>query len=189
MLMLLAAMNKLKVYLKSLSAAVLIASLAGLFSPWSVALPSDNEQAIHIKANSAIHDDRKGVTVYTGDVIISQGSLMIKADIVIIHKNKNNEIDRIVSTGKPAHLQQQPDTDEDIVHARGEKIRYFLDRELVQLIGNASLVQEGSTVISEQIDYYIKEQKVKAQGSPKDPEQGEKPSKRVEVVIPPRKDL
>lgn len=158
------------------------------FSQWVFALPTDNQQPIHIQANSAVHDDRRGLTAYKGDVIISQGSLTIKADIVTLHKSKNNEIDRIVAKGKPAHLQQQPNTDKQIVHARGQTIKYFLDRELVQLIGNASLVQQDSTVISDQIDYYIKDQKVKAQGAPPGNDQTEKPSTRVEVVIPPRKE-
>lgn len=184
-----AAMSKLKPYLKLFPTTVLLIILTGLLSPLSFSLPSDSLQPVHINANSAVHDDRKGVTIYTGDVIISQGSLMIKADIVIIHKNENNEIDRIISTGKPAHLQQQPEPEKETVHARGRTIKYFLDGELVQLIGNASLIQEDSTVISEQIDYYIKEQKVKAQGSLALPgsEQDSGRSKRVEVVIPPRK--
>jgi lipopolysaccharide export system protein LptA len=179
-------MNKIRNNPRFLSGFVrLLACLLLAGSSSLQALPNDNRQPIHIQANTAVHDDQKGLTTYQGNVIITQGSLLIEADRIEIHNNKEKKIDRLVATGKPAHLQLQPEVKKQIVHARGNKIEYFVNDERIRLEQEASLIQEGSTVISDQIDYYIKEQKIKARGAPASPSNKQKP-KRVEVVIPPR---
>ncbi|WP_351125661.1 LptA/OstA family protein, partial [Shewanella sp. T24-MNA-CIBAN-0130] len=47
----------------------------GSVSAW--ALPNDSQQPIHISADDAQLDDKKGVATYTGGVIITQGSMKI----------------------------------------------------------------------------------------------------------------
>ena len=39
------------------------------------ALPSDREQPIRVQADTAELDDKQGVAVYRGDVVITQGTL------------------------------------------------------------------------------------------------------------------
>ncbi len=151
-----------------------------------IALPDDDQQPIHIQANSAERDERKGITTYTGNVIISQGSLVIEADKIIIY-SQDNDISRIIATGKPAHFQQKPKPEKAVIHARGNTIRFFIDKGHVQLINNASLVQEDSTVRSDIIDYYINDQKIKASSSNKGKSNQAQSTQRVEVVIPPKK--
>ncbi len=57
-----------------------------------------------------------------------------------------------------------------------------LNDEHLELIGTASLEQEGSTVRSERIDYYIQKRLVKAASQSPDGET----KQRVEVVLPPK---
>ena len=42
-----------------------------------LALPSDSSQPIRIQANSATLDDKRNTAVYTGDVVITQGTLRL----------------------------------------------------------------------------------------------------------------
>ena len=74
----------------------------------AIALPDDRDQPIRIEADEALRDEKQGFTRYEGHVRMDQGSLHIEADqITIYHDDK--EADRILATGSPARLQQQPE--------------------------------------------------------------------------------
>ncbi len=95
-------------YLAWSRAIALILLLTG--AGWVNALPDDRDQPIHITADQALRDEKKGMTVYSGNVHMSQGSLRISADkITIFHSTE--ELDRVIAEGSPATLQQQPDPD------------------------------------------------------------------------------
>jgi lipopolysaccharide export system protein LptA len=154
--------------------------LALLVSPQSLALPEDNAQPIHIAADKAVRDEKTGLTVYSGNVHINQGSIRIEADQITIYRIET-EGDKIVAEGSPAHMQQQPKTDGPLMHAWGAVIEFYRTEERIQLRQNARLEQDGSTVRGDVIDYFIPQQLVKATGGASDS------TRRVEVVIPPHK--
>ena len=143
------------------------------------ALDSDREQPIQIAADVAIRDEIAGETRYEGSVVLTQGSLKITADeLTILHSTEN--ADRIIATGKPATLVQQPTPDQPPVNASALRIEYVRSEDLVRLLEDARIAQNGSTLSGNQIDYLVSQRTVKAAGGADGPGQG-----RVEVVIPP----
>jgi lipopolysaccharide export system protein LptA len=157
-------------------AAALVAGL--LLSQLAGALPDDRDQPIHITADTAVRDEKQGVTVYSGNVHMIQGSLDIVADTITIY-HETAEADKIVAEGKPATMKQRPAVDEPMVHARAEIIEYYKIEDRVHLQRNAHITRDdGSSVTGDSIDYYIADELVKAD-SERSPD-----SKRVQVVIP-----
>ena len=77
--------------------ALLVLLLCSLFAH---ALEDDRSKPIHVKADTAERDDKRGITTYRGDVVIDQGSLNIAAQEVIMYGSTS--IERIVATGRPA---------------------------------------------------------------------------------------
>ena len=141
------------------------------------ALPEDRDQPIRIEADEALRDEKQGFTRYQGHVRMDQGSLHIEADeITVYHDDK--EADRILATGKPARLQQQPELEKGPIKASADTIEYFKQEDRIQLRQNANIEQDGSIVTGDSIDYLMNEQLVKA-GSDKS-----SGSSRVKVVIP-----
>lgn len=141
------------------------------------ALPSDREQPIRISADQALRDERQGFTEYTGNVRLQQGSLQIQANkLTIFHQTE--AADRILAEGSPARLQQQPSQDKAIIHAAALSIEYFKSQERVKLIREARIEQEGSIVTGDTIDYFMAEQRVRADAGRRED------GGRVEVVIP-----
>ncbi len=141
------------------------------------ALPDDRDQPIRIEADEALRDEKQGFTRYEGHVRMDQGSLHIEADqITIYHDDK--DANRILATGKPARLQQQPELEKGLIKASANTIEYFKTEDRIQLRENANIEQDGSIVTGDSIDYLMNEQLVKA-GSDKN-----KGSSRVKVVIP-----
>lgn len=158
----------------------LVASLAlvALLAPqFTAALPEDREQPIRIEADEAMRDEKQGFTRYQGNVRMDQGTLRIEAEEVTVY-HLDQEADRIVATGSPARLQQQPEPGKGLVKARANTIEYYKNKDMVQLLHNASIEQNGSTVAGDSIEYYISEQRVRA-----DSDRNRQDS-RVQVVIP-----
>lgn len=158
-------------------AALLLAGVT-LLPPALQALPGDREQPIAVEADRAVRDEKTAKTVYSGDVRLVQGSLVIEADKLIIFHSQNLA-ERAVATGEPARMQQQPEIDEAVIHAAARRITYFTAEERVLLEEDAEVEQDGATVRGERIDYLIREQLVRADAS-------DSGGERVQVVIPPR---
>ncbi|TRO15188.1 lipopolysaccharide transport periplasmic protein LptA [Ectopseudomonas mendocina] len=141
----------------------LILSLgAALGSAAAWALPSDRDQPIRIQADSAELDDKQGVAVYRGDVIITQGTLKITGDTVTITQTASGDIDVFTSVGNLAYYEQKPAVDKEIVKAYGKTIQYFASNERIVLIDQAKVIQEGNTFEGEKIVYDTRRQIVNA---------------------------
>lgn len=159
---------------------LLTTALLCLSNP-AMSLPSDKDQPIHIQSDRAEQRTQKGseVTVYSGTVIMEQGSMRLEGDIITIY-SKDRSVNKIISIGKPAHFQLQSDLDKSPVNAHGDKIVYNITKDVIVLLGNASVIQDASTVKGQHIEYYVGTERIKAKGT-KDK------STRVHMVIEPNK--
>lgn len=145
---------------KTLPLLLSIGTALGSACAW--ALPSDRDQPIRVQADSAEIDDRKGVAVYRGGVVITQGTLKITGDTVTITQTAGGDIDVFTSVGKPAYYEQQPAADKEVVKAYGLTIQYFAENERIVLIDQAKVIQEGNTFEGEKIVYDTRRQIVNA---------------------------
>ena len=161
-------------------AGTLAALLACFSQQAAIALEDDADQPIHITTDEALRDEKTGRTVYEGNVELVQGTIRIFADRITFY-HLEDEAERIVAEGTPARYQQQPEPDAPLMHAHGDTIEYFRDEDRVQLRENAQVEQDGQLVTGDQIDYFIREQLVKAASEPSDT------NSRVKVIIPPHK--
>lgn len=129
-------------------------------------LPGDNEQPINIQADSAEQSITDGTekTIYTGNVIMTQGSLLINGGQVTIF-TKDHEVTQIIATGKPAHFKQQSGLEKKPIKAYANRINYDLEDETVVMLDDALLRQGGDTVEGKRIDYNIATERVKARSA------------------------
>jgi lipopolysaccharide export system protein LptA len=171
----------------------LLASFAILFAVVSVgaeARSSDREQPIVIEAGAAEADNRAQVTVYRGDVVITQGTLRITGDTVWIHYDDANTITKAISVGKPAKFRQLPDDKEDYMTAHADRMEYHADQDLILLLGNARYGEGTDKITAQRIVYDSRKGRVKA-GAKRDPGQTAKDetegSDRVRITITPKK--
>jgi len=142
------------------------------------ALESDREQPIRITADSAQREEQSGLTQYSGNVVLTQGSLSIRAQhLRVDQSDPTNTL--ITATGMPATLQQTPGPDSSPVIANANRIVYQQAKELVQLIDDARIEQDGAIMTGAAIDYSVAEQRVNASGNLSNSN-----GQRVEVVIP-----
>ncbi len=108
------------------------------------ALKSDRNKPINIQADHADFradpkNDSNGTGIYTGHVVITQGSIVLTADKATLHV-VNNELDTADITGNPATFQQQPDTGA-VIHGYALEITYVASKNQIDLVTNARLIQ------------------------------------------------
>ena len=145
----------------------------------AAALPDDREQPIRVQAKKLQADRGKNLSVYSGNVVITQGTLQIRADRVEVHGNAAGEISRVVATGKPAHFQQQVQQSQNPVKARAQRIEFTVSSDELHLTGNAHVNRDGNTLTAEKIDYDLNSEQMQAQGQSGDG--------RVEMIWKPEK--
>ncbi|CAG8865847.1 Lipopolysaccharide export system protein LptA [Pseudomonas fluorescens] len=163
-------------FLLSLSAAL------GSASAW--ALPTDRDQPIRIQADNAHLDDKQGVATYTGDVIITQGSMKITGNTVTLTRAANGDIDVVTSVGNLAYFEQQQSAAKpDKMKGWAVTIQYQSQKELVILTDRAKVENEGNTTEGEKIVYNTQTQVATAGrgGNVTTPRQ------RIDMVIQPKK--
>lgn len=157
---------------------------AALGSAAAWALPSDRDQPIRIQADTAELDDKQGVAVYRGDVVITQGTLKITGDTVTITQTASGDIDVFTSVGNLAYYEQKPAVDKEIVKAYGKTIQYFASNERIVLIDQAKVIQEGNTFEGEKIVYDTRRQIVNAGRATGN--NVSMPRPRIDMVIQPK---
>lgn len=149
---------------------------------------NDFRGPIAIAADSAEQNEKKGVTIYRGNVSIEQGNLTINADTVTIESHladpsgdteNSRSVTTIVANGHPARFTQRLANQSKPINASGNTIRYAIDTGIIQLEDNASIDKTGTKVTGEKIAYYIKEELVKAEADPNDK------NARVHTIINP----
>ncbi|MEH6551416.1 MAG: lipopolysaccharide transport periplasmic protein LptA [Pseudomonadales bacterium] len=144
------------------------------------ALPEDRNQPIVLEADRAERNEKSNMMIYEGNVELRQGSLLITADSLEI-KSLDGKVSFIEAKGSPAYLNQVPAIDKPPIKAWARTIVYRVDTEVLQLQTEARVEQDGAIVESDIIDYFIKQELVKASGSTKNDG-----NSRVRVTIPPQ---
>ena len=147
--------NKLSLKL-ALAGSLLAASLPAL------ALTGDTDQPIHIESDQQSLDMQGNIVTFTGNVIVTQGSIKINADKVVVTRpggEKGKEV--IDGYGNPATFYQMQDNGKP-VKGHAAKMHYELQSDFVVLTGNAYLEQVDSNIKGDKITYLVKEQKMQA---------------------------
>lgn len=160
-------------------ASLYLALILGLTAPaWS--LESDSGQTIHIEADAATYDDNTGVSVYTGRVEVTQGSMWLKSDKLVVYTQQRKPY-KYVATGDPVTWKQTPNTGTEDLHGRSLTLEYYSDTELMIMIEKAVVRQGEDTYASERIEYDRKYAIVKAG-------QASSNGKRVHITLHPKKE-
>lgn len=152
--------------------------LGFITTTWS--LESDSSQPIYIEADGATYDDNTGVSIYTGNVEVSQGSMLLNSDKLVVYTADRKPY-KFVATGNPVTFKQTPKPGDEDVHGKSLTAEYYTDTELLVMIEKAVVWQGKDTYASERIEYDRKNTIVKAG-------QASSNGKRVHITLHPKEE-
>ena len=156
-----------------------------------MALSTDREQDMQVEADSAELDGIEGISIYRGNVVVTQGSMRITGHTLTVHFNDGGDIELAIMNGSPATYRQLPDGAADYDEARARKMEYYPQKDSVMLIERAWVKNpDGSTMTGNRIEYDTAQSRVKARGGAAPATaggSGEDAGGRVKIIIKKKK--
>ncbi|MGI9305461.1 MAG: lipopolysaccharide transport periplasmic protein LptA [Gammaproteobacteria bacterium] len=148
-----------------------------LLAPHTARAASDDiNQLVEIEADTATLDDKNGTSTYTGNVRITQGTMVLTGDKVSISAVEN-QLDKIIAEGELATFRQLTDDGREL-NAEARRMEYHSLENRILLLGAATLRQAENSFSSERIQYNTETEIVNA-GEPGG-------GNRVRMTIAPR---
>lgn len=162
---------------------LLQASSLGLLviSSTAFALESDRNQPIEIEADQGTLDQKNQSTTFSGNVIVKQGTLHIRAEKVTVTRDAASQ-QHMTADGKPVRFSQTLDDNKGTVNGQANKVEYSSATGLVKLTGNAKVIRGGDKAEGAVITYNTRTEIYTVNGNPAAPT---KAGKRAVVVIQP----
>lgn len=142
---------------------------------------ADRDKPVNLEADTVTLDDIKKVSVYQGNVILSQGTLTLRADRVQVTQNANG-LDKVSAVGRPVAFRQKVDGRDEFIEGFADRIEYSGADGQLELIGQARLRRGSDELRGAQISYNANTEFYKVVGQP----DAKTPGGRVRAVIRPK---
>ncbi len=168
---------------RSATNATLYSLLLLLWSNMLYAENADRDKPIHLESDRVIIDDVKQTSVFEGQVELTQGTLRIQAEKIVLTQDKQG-YKHCIATGKLASFRQKHEGTDEYMEGYGERIEYDTRAETVDFFVQARVKREQDDVQGDHIAYSTRTEVFQVSG---DPNNANGPDKgRVHAVIQPK---
>ncbi|WP_201494884.1 lipopolysaccharide transport periplasmic protein LptA [Rubrivivax sp. A210] len=136
-----------------LSSALLAASLYGAVAP-AGAEKADRSKPMVVEADrSGTVDLQRAVLVYAGNVVISQGTLMLRAERIELRETPEGYRAATATgvPGKPALWRQRRDGVDETVEGSADRIELDGQADTLRFIGNSAVRRLRGSVVADEI--------------------------------------
>ena len=154
------------------------------FSNHVLAESADRDKPIDLEADSVKVDDAKQISTYSGNVILTQGTLVIHADKLIVREDKEG-FQHSTSLGNPTTFKQKSEGKNEYMEGSAQRIEYDGRMDKVQLYTKAWVKRGEDIVHGDYIMYDANAEYAEVIGGAKSSEGGTS-SGRVRAIIQPK---
>ncbi len=160
--------------------------LLGLVTNFNVyAEAADRDKPIELEADSVTVDDAKKISTYLGRVILTQGTLVIHADKLVVREGKDG-FQNSTSYGNPTTFKQKREGKNEYMTGSGRRIEYDGRMDKVELFTKAWVKRGEDIVYGDYISYDANAEYAEVIGGEKSESEGPS-SGRVRAIIQPKK--
>jgi lipopolysaccharide export system protein LptA len=161
----------------------------------SLALPAhaqrdDKKQPINYSADTGDVNYQTKIGNLSGNVIITQGTMTIRADRIKFRQNADNSVSA-TAYGNPITFRQKRDGSDEFFEGYAQRAEYDGEKELLELYDRAVLKRGQDEIRSNYISYNTRSELFRAEGRPDapnaPPDAG--PGPRVRGVFQPKGEL
>ena len=131
---------------------LLCAALAGLAAPaW--AEKADRKKPMNVESDALRHDDLKQVSVFTGSVVLTKGTIVIRGARVEVKQDPEGYQFGTVyaEPGKRAFFRQKREGVDEFIEGEGETIEYDGRADLVKFIQSAEMRRLRGATLADQV--------------------------------------
>jgi lipopolysaccharide export system protein LptA len=142
---------------------------------------ADRDKPVHLEADSVTLDDIKKLSVFQGNVLLIQGTLMMRADRIEARQNGDG-LQSVSAIGQPVSFRQKRDGVEEYIEGFAQRVEFDNVQSLLSLSGDARLRKGDDEIRGSQITYDAKTEYYKVSGQ----QNVQGANNRVRVVIRPK---
>lgn len=159
-------------------------SLLALALP-ALAERSDRDKPVNLESDTVEINDLTKVSVYQGNVRLTQGTLLITSAKLVVVQDDNG-FSKSSATGNPAYFKQKREGVDEVVEGWALRIDYDAKREQVEMHSQARIKRGADEVRGNTIIYEGLTESYRVIGS-KDAATEYNPKGRVRAVIQPKR--
>jgi lipopolysaccharide export system protein LptA len=160
-------------------------ALACLGSLPASAEKTDRDKPVNLEADRVEMDDARKEAIFEGNVSMTQGTLLIKADKIIVKQDADG-FQYGIAYGKPAYFRQKRDGFEEFIEGYGERLEYDGKVDKMQMFTNARIQRGGDEVRGDYIAYNAVTEFFQVIGGGKSAASPNNPQGRIRAIIQPK---
>jgi len=149
----------MKACLHNITLNITMPRCASLFLPVLLALPLsalavDNERQlpVYLRADRIDVDQKKGLSLYRGHVVFSQGALRLTAARAEV-QNRASVVETVTAEGKPVTFRHRPEGQEEFIEGAANRVVYHALAQRADLFGEVQ-VQRGRDLFRSAVLHY-----------------------------------
>jgi lipopolysaccharide export system protein LptA len=160
------------------------AAAACLFAAPAHAEKADRTKPIHLEADRVTVDDAKQIANFTGNVVLTQGTMIMRGDRMEVRQDKEG-FRHGVMWGNLAYFRQKREGYDDYIEGWAERVEYDGRADKVQMFNRAMLKRGQDEVRGSYISYDSNTEFFQVDGATKSA--ASKPGEdRVRVIMQPK---
>lgn len=130
----------------------------------ALAASGDRQQPVNLRADRIDIDQKKGTSLYRGQVLLTQGTLRMTAARAEA-RNRGNKVETVTAEGKPVTFRHRPEGGTEYIQGQASRVHYRVAEQLVDFGGNVNLQRGRDTFRAAQAHYDIATRQVIAEGN------------------------
>ena len=146
---------------------------------------ADREKPVNLEADRVTVDDAKQSATFEGNVVLTQGTLMIRGDRMIVQQDTNG-FKYGAAYGNLASFRQKREGYDEYIEGYAERIEYDSKAEKLQMFNRAFLKKNLDDVRGNYISYDAATEFFRVVGGGKQAATPSNPEGRVRAVIQPK---
>jgi lipopolysaccharide export system protein LptA len=119
-------------------------------SPKVFAERADRDKPTVIDSNTLSHDEQRQVTIFTGNVVLTKGTLMLRGDRMELWQDEAGHYFGFVN-GKPARFRQKREGVNEFIEGESLTLDYDGKTETVILVGEAIMRRLQGDLLKDQV--------------------------------------
>lgn len=161
---------------------LLLATALLACAPACLAERADRDKPLLLEADQVLIDDMHLTSTFTGNVRLTQGTMLILGDKIEVVKHKDG-FQQAKAYGNTASFRQKREGSEEYVEGYGERIEYDTRAGTVDFYVQARVKRELDEVRGDHITYSMKTETFQVSGNANSTDT---PSQRVRAVLQPK---
>ncbi len=146
---------------------------------------SDRDKPVNLESDTVDINDLTKVSVYQGNVRLTQGTLLITADKLVVVQDDEG-LSKTTANGTPAYFKQKADGADEFTEGWAQRIDYDAKREKVEMHTQARIKRGHDEVRGNLITYDGQTESYRVLGG-KEAASEYNPKGRVRAVIQPKR--